>query len=106
MTAVRRKSLWGWEKEKEAYGWHPNDRMDKMEECGKAGAKSVMVVNVGILSLGIADTIKTSCYPPVAMVGCCSKQYPKKDLFGNPCFMQYIFPFEVSSLHTGKRFFT
>lgn len=25
MTAVRRKSLWGWEKEKKAYGWHPND---------------------------------------------------------------------------------
>lgn len=36
----------------------------------------------------------------------CNKQYPKQDLFGNPCLMQYVFPFDVSRLYSGQSFFT
>lgn len=47
----------------------------------------------------------TPTTPAASSYGCCRKQYPKQDLFGNPCFMQYVFPFDVSRLHSGQSFF-
>lgn len=92
--------MWGWEEVEEDYGPHSNGGRSEERLVQSQSWQPLS------LSLGIANTIDSSCYPPAAMVGCCSKQYPKQDLFGNPCFMQYVFPFEVFSLRTGKRFFT